>query len=123
MQIELCFRNTLTPPLQSSRLQATPSMHITHYKILLAFGSIIIYLIFSLLPFEASKGNKNALIFDVPSHPPAHLKKISPCRCLVFASWLCPFHIAKPKRLLKPWLEIFLHALRKSGFAIRLLCI
>jgi hypothetical protein len=41
-------------------------------------------------------------------------KKISPCRCLVFAAWLYPFHLAKPKRLHKPKLEIFLHALRKS---------
>ena len=42
------------------------------------------------------------------------IKKISACRCLGFASWPKPLHIAKPKRLRKPKLKIFLHALRKS---------
>ncbi len=41
-------------------------------------------------------------------------KKIFPCRCLVFAAWLYTIHMAKPKRLHKPKLKIFLHALRKS---------
>jgi hypothetical protein len=101
--------------MQSSRLQANLSIHKTQYNFLLAFGYTNIYLVVFHFPFEASKGNKNALIFDVPSHPPANLKKISPCRCLRFASWLCPFHIAKPKRLLKPKLEIFLHSTAKIG--------
>jgi hypothetical protein len=46
----------------------------------------IIYIIVFNFPYEASKGNKNASIFKVPAHPQAYLKKISPCRCLCFAS-------------------------------------
>jgi len=74
---------------------------------------IIIYLIVFLFPFEASKGNKNASIFKVPACPLPYLKKISPCRCICFASWLNPLHMAKPIRLHKPKLEIFLHSTAK----------
>jgi hypothetical protein len=68
-------------------------------------------------PFEASKGNKNASIFKVPSYPLANIKKISPCRCLCFASWQIPLLMAKPKRLHKPLPEIFLRSTAKIGFA------
>ncbi len=40
-------------------------------------------------------------------------KKIFPCRCLVFAAWLYTIHMAKPKRLHKPMLKIFLHSTAK----------
>jgi hypothetical protein len=86
----------------------------SYYCNYIAYSQTVNYLPVFLFPFEASKGNKNALIFEVPANSHDYLKKISTCRCYRFASWLCPFRMAKPKRLHKPKLEIFLHALRKS---------
>jgi hypothetical protein len=70
-------------------------------------------------PFEASKGNKNASIFKVPAYALASLKKISPCRCICFATWLNPIHLAKLIRLHKPLLEIFLHSTAKIACSFR----
>jgi len=69
------------------------------------------------LLFITQKVSKRVLIFNVPACAPAYLKKIFPCRCICFASLLKPFHIAKPIRLRKPLLEIFLHSTAKIGFA------
>jgi hypothetical protein len=51
-----------------------------------------------------------SLIFDVPSCALTNLKNISPCRYIVFATLPVPLHMAKPIRLHKPELEIFMHS-------------